>query len=325
MKKVLLSEKLDETGPNLLKKHGYKVEIASGTDVENMKKSIKDAFAVVMRSSKLPAEVIDSANKLKIIARNGTGINNIDVSEATKKKILVAKVDGANSNGVAEYVISMMLLLSRNFLKDSQLLESNHLKLKEIGSLPNFTTINQLNGNELKSKTLGIIGVGHVGSIVARLARAFGMNVLGYDPYLKQEIDVNLVHNINDMLDQVDFLSINAPFTNETKNMITLDQLKRMKKSSIIINSARGGIINEIDLATALNRGLIRAAAVDSFNPEPPLPDNPLFSAKNIILTSHMAGTSIEANKLMSRKVAEAIIDFDNGKLPEFTVNPEVF
>lgn len=324
MKKVILSEALDQTGPNLLREHGYKVEIAKGTDVESMKESLKDAHAVIMRSSLLPAEVIDAAPKLRIIARNGTGINNIDVEEATKKHILLAKVDGANSNGVAEYVISMMLLLSRNFLTDDKLVKANKDTLQKTGSMPNFTTLHNLNGHELKGKTLGIIGVGHIGSIVARLARALGMNVLAYDPYLPQEIDVKLVHKLDTMLPKLDFLSINAPFTKETKNMISSKQIKELKKSTILINSARGGIVNEYDLAAALNKGLIKAAAIDSYNPEPPASDNPLFSAKNVIMTSHMAGTSIEANKTMSKKCAEAIIDYDHGKLPEFTVNPQV-
>ncbi|MBA1394176.1 4-phosphoerythronate dehydrogenase, partial [Lactobacillus sp. XV13L] len=131
--------------------------------------------------------------------------------------------------------------------------------------------------------------------------------------------------NLNDIYPLADFLSINMPLTSETKNMITKKELDTMKKTVYIINSARGGIINEADLAAALNEETIAGAAIDSFNPEPPSPDNPLFSSKNTIITSHVAGTTLEANQALGVGAAQAIIDFSNGKMPQFPVNPDVF
>lgn len=326
MKKVLLSEKIDDAGINLLKKNGFEVKISAGTDVETMKKEIADAYAVIMRSSELPAEVINAGKKLKIISRNGTGINNVDVDAATKKGILVAKVNGANANAVAEYVMTVMLDLSRNILNDNNLFKAKKDELKEDGSLPNFSTKYNLNGHELKGKTLAILGLGHIGRVLAHYAETFGMKVIGYDPYLKQsQVKWPLYKELNDVYPKADFLSVNMPLTSETKNMITMKQLKMMKSNAIIINSARGGIVNENDLAEALNNGVIAGAAVDSFNPEPPASNNPLFTAKNIILTTHMAGTTLEANAALGKGAAQAIIDFSNGKMPEFPVNPDVF
>lgn len=323
MKKVLLSEKIDDKGIQLLKDNGFDVHVSAGTDVETMKKEIKDAYAVIMRSSQLPAEVIDAGEQLKIISRNGTGINNVDVNEATKKNILVAKVNGANAFAVAEYVMTTMLLLSRKILTSNKLIHEKKDELAAIGSLPGFSTQFSLNGNELRGKTLAILGLGKIGQELVKLAQAFGMNVVGYDPYLKDS-PVKLYEKLEDIYPVADFLSINMPLTDETKNMIAEKQLQSMKKTAFIINSARGGIINEHDLAAALNNDVIAGAAIDSFNPEPPAPDNPLFTSKNTILTSHMAGTTIEANQALGLGAAQAIIDFSNGKVPEFPVNQEI-
>lgn len=322
MKKVLLSEKIDDKGIKLLEDNGFDVHVSAGTDIETMKKEIKDAYAVIMRSSELPAEVIDAGEQLKIISRNGTGINNVDVDEATRRNVLVAKVNGANAFAVAEYVMTTMLMLSRKVLDSNRLIHEKKDQLAEIGSLPGFSTQFSLNGNELRGKTLAILGLGKIGQELVKLAQAFGMNVVGYDPYLKNS-PIKLYKNLTDIYPVADFLSINMPLTSETKNMITANEMTKMKNSAFIINSARGGIINEKDLANALNSGTIAGAAIDSFNPEPPAPDNPLFTSKNTILTSHMAGTTVEANQALGLGAAQAIIDFQNGKTPEFPVNQE--
>ncbi|WP_125771075.1 hydroxyacid dehydrogenase [Companilactobacillus furfuricola] len=323
MKKVLISEKIDDKGIQLLKDNGFEVRISAGTDVETMKKEIADAYAVIMRSSELPAEVIDAGKELKIISRNGTGINNVDVNEATKKNILVAKVNGANAFAVAEYVITTMLMLSRNLMTSDKLMHDKKADLAEIGSLPGFSTQFSLNGHELRGKTLAILGLGKIGQELVKLAEAFGMNVVGYDPYIK-ELPVKLYDKLEDIYPVADFLSINMPLTPETKNMIGKEQLASMKKSAFIINSARGGIINEVELANALNNDQLGGAAIDSFNPEPPAPDNPLFTSKNTIITSHLAGTTIEANQALGLGAAQAIIDFSNDKTPQFPVNAQI-
>lgn len=323
MKKVLLSEKIDDAGIDLLKQNGFDVTVAPDTDVDSMKAAIADAYAVIMRSSQLPAEVIAAGKQLKIISRNGTGINNVDVDAATKQHVLVAKVNGANAFSVAEYVMTTMLMLSRRIAETDQTLRDHKTELAGV-SLPGFATANNLNGHELRGKTLAILGLGKIGQVLVKLAQAFGMNVIGYDPYLK-DAPVKLYDSLTDIYPIADFLSINMPLTPETKNMITSKELGLMKSSAYIINSARGGIINEADLAAALNADQLAGAAIDSFNPEPPAADNPLFTSKHTIVTSHIAGTTQEANAALGTGAAQAIIDFSNGQMPEFPVNPTVF
>lgn len=323
MKKVLLSEKIDDAGINLLKENGFEVKVSAGTDVETMKKEIADAYAVIMRSSELPAEVIDAGKQLKIISRNGTGINNVDVNAATKDDVLVAKVNGANAFSVAEYAITTMLMLSQKIMEDDHLLREKKNELAADGSLPNFSRKYGIVGHQLKGKTLAIIGLGKIGQELMKMSQAFGMNVVGYDPWVKDS-PVKMYDDVNDLFPIADFVSVHVPLTPDTKDMISKKQMSVMKDSAIIINSARGGIVNEKDLAEALNNGEIAGAALDSFNPEPPSPDNPLFNAKHLIMTSHIAGTTKEANEALGRGAAQAIIDFSNGKMPQFPVNPDV-
>lgn len=323
MKKVLLSEKIADAGIDLLKKNGFEVRVSPSTDEATMKEEIADAYAVIMRSSELPAEVIAAGKQLKIISRNGTGINNVDVDAATANHVLVAKVNGANAFSVAEYVMTTILMLSRNIMNDDQMLHAKKAELSNL-SLPGFSTKYQLNGHEIRNKTLAILGLGHIGQVLAKLAQAFGMQVIGYDPYLKSS-PVKLYDDLQTLLPLADFVSINMPLTAETQNLIAQKELALMKKTAYLINSARGGIVNETDLAAALNSGNLAGAAIDSFNPEPPAPDNPLFSSKNTIITSHIAGTTIEANDALGTGAAQAIIDFDQGKMPQFPVNHDVF
>ncbi|MCF6159781.1 MAG: hydroxyacid dehydrogenase [Furfurilactobacillus sp.] len=323
MKKVLLSEKIDDVGIKLLQDNEFTVTVSPSTDAETMKKEIRDAYAVIMRSSALTKDIIDAGKELKIISRNGTGINNVDVNAATANHVLVAKVNGANAYAVAEYVISTMLLLSRRLLTSDHLLHEKKNELKGL-SLPGFSTEYGLNGHEIKGKTLAILGLGHIGQVLAKLAQAFGMNVIGYDPYLKTA-PVPLLGSLTEIYKQADFISVNMPLTSETRDMISAKEMALMKPTTCIINSARGGIINEQDLATALNNDKLGGAAIDSFSPEPPQPDNPLFSSKHTLLTTHLAGTTLEANQALGIGAAQAIIDFSNGKMPQFPVNPEVF
>lgn len=324
MKKVLMSEKIDDAGIELLEKNGFTVTTSPATDKKTMKKEIQDAYAVIMRSSELPAEVIEAGKQLKIISRNGTGINNVDVKSATANHVLVAKVNGANAFSVAEYALTSMLMLSRKIVEDDTLVRQQKTQLASYGSMPNFSSQMGINGNELRGKTLAILGVGKIGRQLATFAKAFEMNVIGYDPYVKDD-PVKMYDNLNDIYPIADFISIHMPLTPETAGMIGTKELKMMKPNAILINSARGGIIDEAALAEALNHDVIGGAALDSFKPEPPEPDNPLFSAKHVILTSHIAGTTAEANQALGVGAAQAIIDFSNGKMPQFPVNPEVF
>ncbi|MCH3921661.1 hydroxyacid dehydrogenase [Limosilactobacillus sp.] len=323
MKKVLVSEQIDVAGIELLKKHHYSVKIADGTDTPTLEKEIKDADALIIRSTELPAEVINAADHLKIIARHGVGVNNIDIQTATHNRILVTRVIGANTFAVAEYVLMMILMLSRGVERAQRTFREQRSQLKNFNSLTGFTNYFNLNRHEVRGKTLAILGLGHIGKVIAQLTQPLGMKVVAYDPYAKQQT-IPIIPRLADALSQADFVSINMPLTPETQNLITLDELKKMKSSAYIINSARGGIINENDLATALRQEVIAGAAIDSYSVEPPLDNNLLFDVPNIILTPHFAGTTLESSRAQAVGAAQSIIDYFDGKLPNGAVNPDV-
>lgn len=322
MVKVLLSEKINEQAYQLLVDKGYEVKVSSSTDIEVMKEEIKDADALILRSSPLPDSVIREAKNLKIISRHGTGINNIDLESATKHKVLVAKVNGANSYSVAEYHMTQMLALSRKIYKSDQYFKSGKMSSQD-QSLIGLANKFDLNGSEIRNKKLAILGYGAIGRILARLAKAFEMEVKAYDPFVK-EADVEVVTDKDELLAWSDFVSICMPLTPQTENFLSSREFALMKDTAIVINAGRGGIVNEEDLAKALEDSSIAGAALDVFTEEPPSADNPILKAPNIILTSHIAGTTFEASKALSFGSVQNIIDYFEGKIPESAVNKEV-
>ncbi|CAM3155585.1 hydroxyacid dehydrogenase [Lactiplantibacillus plajomi] len=320
MKKVLISEKIDQTASDMLTKAGFDVQVASGVDEATLTKEIQGAYALILRSSKLPNAVIDQADQLKIISRTGTGVDNVDIDDATKHQVLVARVNGANAYSVAEYVITQILTLSRRILKSNAAFQAGKITNEQGASLPGLAVKNDLNGHEVRGKRLAILGLGRIGRVIKGLAQALGMDVVAYDPYVKKA-DIPMLTDLDELYRTSDFISVNMPLTPETKNMISKAQLAEMKSTAFVINAGRGGIVNEHDLADALNSGEIAGAALDVFATEPPEADNPMFTAKNAILTAHIGGTTVEAMRAVAQGAAQAVIDYANGKQPEFTVN----
>ncbi|MFB9769240.1 hydroxyacid dehydrogenase [Lactiplantibacillus modestisalitolerans] len=320
MKKVLISEKIDQTASDMLTKAGFDVQVASGVDEATLTKEIQGAYALILRSSKLPNAVIDQADQLKIISRTGTGVDNVDIDDATKHQVLVARVNGANAYSVAEYVITQILTLSRRILKSNAAFQAGKITNEQGASLPGLAVKNDLNGHEVRGKRLAILGLGRIGRVIKGLAQALGMDVVAYDPYVKKA-DIPMMTDLDELYRTSDFISVNMPLTPETKNMISKTQLAEMKSTAFVINAGRGGIVNERDLAAALNAGEIAGAALDVFATEPPKADNPMFTAKNAILTAHIGGTTVEAMRAVAKGAAQAVIDYANGKEPEFTVN----
>src|SRR5699024_12131932 len=205
---------------------GFEVIISPSIDAEGMKSVITDAYGLIMRSTKLSNEVIEAGKELKIISRNGTGVDNVDVNLATKKNVLVAKVDGANAYSVAEYVITAILTLSRRIMKSDQFFKAG--KLSRPGeSLPGLADKLDLNGHEIRNKVLGIIGLGKIGTIVAKLATSLGMKVIAFDPYVKHS-NITLIDSKESILKEADFISLNLPYTEKTKNFIGKKELEAM-------------------------------------------------------------------------------------------------
>ncbi|MBW1962652.1 MAG: hydroxyacid dehydrogenase [Deltaproteobacteria bacterium] len=321
-KKVIVVEHIDESGIKLLENSNL-VDILyfDGNALEDdVSKALEDASAIMVRSAPVTRGMMNNAQKLEIISKHGVGYDNIDVAAATELNIPVTITPEANSDSVAELAISMMLALARNLLRADADLKTGQFKKRE-----DYT------GVELGEKTLGIIGLGRIGSRVARrMSLGFKMRVLAYDPFISVEyaaqFNAELLEELDALLTASDVVTIHAPLTELTKNMIAEKQFRKMKQDAFIINTARGGIVNEADLFRALTENWIRGAGLDVFVKEPPHPkDNPLLGLQNVIVTPHLGSGAKESLMRMATHAAEEIIRVLSGKQPKHPVNPEIY
>jgi D-3-phosphoglycerate dehydrogenase / 2-oxoglutarate reductase len=320
-KKVIVSERIDESGIALLKQSD-KVELIYFEDPapDDVYNSVfKEACAVMVRSKKISREMIKDAANLEIIAKHGVGVDKIDVDAATDAGIPVTITPEANSDSVADLAMTMMLALSRNLFKADADLKGGR-----------FTRREHYTGSELGGKTVGIIGLGRIGGRVARrCALGFGMTILAYDPFISTDhaarFDAKRVADLESLLKESDYITIHTPLTDLTRDMIGEKQLRMMKPDAFIINTARGGIINEKDLYRVLSEKGIRGAGLDVFVKEPPLPDeNVLLSLDNIIVSSHLGSVARESTIKMATQAAEEILRVMEGKKPKHPINLNV-
>ncbi|MEM0006719.1 MAG: hydroxyacid dehydrogenase [Candidatus Bathyarchaeia archaeon] len=285
---------------------------------DRLVREIKDVDALIITSQQhVTKKVIEAANKLKVIVKYGSkpGIDNVDLDAATRKGILVCYTPYANSDSVAEHTIALILaLMKKLYITCSQLRQG---KWRDKSLL----------GNELLGKTVGIIGLGSVGRKVAEKISGFKVKLLAYDPYVEEEaakkIDVKLV-DLDTLLKESDVVTIHATLTEETKHLIGERELRSMKKTAFIVNTARGAIIDEKALIKALKEGWIAGAALDVFEEEPPSPDNPLLKMENVIVTPHFASCTYEAYQREALLAAEEVLRVLKGENPKFIANPEV-
>ncbi|MBT9151360.1 MAG: Hydroxypyruvate reductase [candidate division WS2 bacterium] len=288
--------------------------MGSGISVDIIKKEVEDCDAILARTALFPAEVIRAGRKLKVIARHGVGVDNIDVDTATKLGIYVTNSPLSNANSVAEHVIGLMIALARNMIRcDREFREGN------------FEIRDQLDGVDLEGKILGLIGIGRIGSRVAQKA-AFGleMKVIGYDPYVTQNSvipEIELVGDREYVFKTADFISLHVTSTRQTKGSVGKREFELMKPAAYLINTARGDIINEAELIEALKERNIAGAALDVFEQEPPVKNNPLFGFNNVILTPHNAALTKEARIRMAMHAAIGIDEVLSGKSPTWSVN----
>ena len=301
--KVLISDSMSDRCVEIFKSApGLQVDVNTKLKPEELKKVIKDYHALVVRSAtKVTAEIIEAADNLKVIGRAGTGVDNIDTRAATKKGIVVMNTPGGNTITTAEHAVSMLMALARKIPQATASMRKGEWEKKKF------------EGTEVTSKTLGILGVGNIGSVVADRAQGLKMNVIAYDPYLSQEaanrMGVELV-SLDELYKKSDFISIHVPLTNETKNLVNKDAFAKMKKGVKIINCARGGIVNEKDLCDAIKAGIVSSAALDVFEKEPTPPDNPLLQMEEVILTPHLGASTVEAQENVAIAIAEQIVDY---------------
>lgn len=306
MTRILVADKVDENELKRLEREGFEVDRRFDIQYEELKNVIKEYDAIIVRSrTKVTKEIIDAAPKLKLIARPGVGLDNIDVEYAKKKGIEVVNSPEAPTRSVAELVIALIFSLYRKIPIADRKMKNGIWAKKE------------LVGHELKGKTIGIIGCGRIGREVGRLAHALGLNVIGYDIYeipekVIKELDMKVVSNLKDLLKESDIVTLHVPLTNNTKGMIGKEELQLMKRTAIIINTSRGGIVKESDLLEALKNGTIAGAGLDVYSEEPPKSDllKELISLDNVVATPHIGATTEEAIKANTRIVVDKIISF---------------
>ena len=305
--KVLISDPVSTTGIDLLKKAGLSVDYLPKWTEDELKLHVSDASGWVVRSgTKVTEGLLNLAENLQIIGRAGVGVDNIDISAATRKGVVVINTPEVNTISAAEHTIGMMLALARN-------IPQGHA-----GLINGEWNRHALVGIELKGKTLGIVGIGKIGREVIQRCKSFQMNIIGYDPYCAQDMfkkeEVNLV-DLDTLTRESDFISLHLPINDKTRNLFDLRRLKMMKTTAAIINVARGGIVNEIDLVTALNEDIIGSAALDVYSTEPLTSNHPLTKTKHVILTPHLGASTKEAKEGVSIAVCESIRDYLTHKI----------
>lgn len=312
--KVLIADEINEKGIDELKEVA---EVVVQTDITSgeLVKSIEDFDAIVVRSrTKVTREVIDAARKLKIVARAGVGVDNVDVQAATERGIMVINAPESTSITVAEHTMGVILSLTRKIsIADKSVKDGKWEKSKFMGM-------------ELAGKTLGIVGMGRIGSQVASRCKAFAMDIIVNDPYITEDTASRLGAKVVDretLFRNADVITIHVPLTPETKHSISKDEFALMKKNAFIVNCARGGIINEDDLYDALVEGKIAGAGLDVFETEPP-EGNPLLSLDNLVATPHIGASTREAQRDAAIIVAKEIRKVFNGGSPRNVINMPV-
>lgn len=310
--KVLAADGISPKGIELLQKE-FDVDVRDKLPAEELLEIIPEYDALMVRSaSKVTAEVIARAKNLKIIGRAGVGVDNIDIPAATARGILVINSPGGNTIAATEHTMAMMLAMSRNIPIANETMQKGEWNRKKYV------------GVELRGKTLGVIGMGRIGSGVAKRAMAFEMNVIAYDPYINEERAKALgvtVGTFEDVITKSDFITVHMPLTLDTKGMIGMEQMKRMKKGVRLVNCARGGIIDENDLAEAVRSGIVAGAAIDVYTSEPVTKDHPLVGVPGIVLTPHLGASTVEAQIGVSLDVSRGIIAALHGKPVATAVN----
>jgi D-3-phosphoglycerate dehydrogenase len=300
--KILISDNLAEPGiQKLMGVPEFQVDVKTKLAHEELCRIVKDYEALVIRSAtKVTAEVIDAADNLKVIARAGIGLDNVDIEAASRRGIVVMNTPEGNVITTAEHVIAMMLALSRNIPQASGSLKSGKWEKSSFS------------GKEVFNKVLGIIGIGKIGRIVADRARGLKMNVMAYDPYISPEVVEKLGVkgvSLDELFARSDYITVHTPMTKETRNLLNADAFKKMKRGVFVINCARGGIVNEEDLYDAIQAEIVAGAALDVFTQEPPK-DNPLLSLDQVVATPHLGASTEEAQENVAIAVAEQVTEY---------------
>ncbi|MEK6643284.1 MAG: phosphoglycerate dehydrogenase [Planctomycetota bacterium] len=303
MLNILVADTIAEEGLALLRNTpNLTFDVKTGLKPADLAPLVGGYDGLLIRSSvQITADVLAHPGKLRVIARAGVGVDNVDVPAATAAGVLVMNTPDANTISTAEHAITLLLSLMR------------HVPDAHASTKAGAWERKSFMGRQLHGRTLGIVGLGRIGAAVAERALAFQMNVLAYDPFLRGDTAmdgrVRVAQSLDDLLPRIDCLTLHAVMTEESRNLIGAAQLAKMKKTAVVVNCARGGLIDEAALAEALNRGVIAGAAIDVFPTEPPI-GSPLLSAKNIVLTPHLGASTEEAQLAVSTDAAQSMLDY---------------
>ena len=302
MPKILLSDKLNEKIIEILENAGFEVKVGWDIPKEELPQIIGEYDAIIVRSAtKVRGELLEKAVNLKVIGRAGVGLDNIDLEVTMARGIKVLNTPAATTNSVAELALTMILASTRDVVKGTCQIKADPSSFK--------TMKKELFSREIDGKTLGLIGTGRIGTALAVKCKALGLNAIGYDAYVPENPVIDMKTSMEEVLKEADYISLHLPLTKETKNMIGKEQLSLMKKGSVIVNCARGGIVDEAAAHEALESGQLGYYCTDVFEKEPPEPDNPLLHHDNVIISPHIGAQTKEGNYRASVQAAERVIE----------------
>lgn len=312
--RILITDGLESDAISTLRRI-HEVDVQE-LDPKGLLAAIPGYHALIVRSRTIVSKaVLSRAASLKVVGRAGVGVDNIDVAEATARKVAVVNAPTASTISVAELAVGHMISLLRHLPEADRSVKQGKWEKKKF------------EGRELFGKTLGLVGSGRIGAEVAKRAQAFGMSVIAYDPYLSpptaESLGIRLV-NKDAVFGEADVVSVHAALTPETKGMIAAAEFAQMKRSAILVNCARGEIIQEPALVDALRSGRLAGAALDVFETEPPI-GSPLLTAPNAVFTPHLGASTHEAQARAGSIIADQVLKFLDGRRPEFLVNPDVY
>ncbi|MFQ5400458.1 MAG: hydroxyacid dehydrogenase [Anaerolineae bacterium] len=307
MFRILISDKLGTAGlEKLAQAPDAEYDLKTGLSKDELLATIPAYDALIVRSgTRVDADVLAAGTKLKVVGRAGIGVDNIDVEAATRHGVIVMNTPGANSIATAEQAMTLMLAVSRHTAQAYASLKAGEWKRS------------QFVGTELYGKVLGVIGFGRIGRLVAQRAQAFGMKVVAYDPFVSEETGRELGVTMLDLaglLSRSDYITLHTAYLPETDKMINANSIAQMKDGVILVNAARGKLVDEYALADALKRGKVKAAAVDVYSSEPPGADHPLIGLPNVLHTPHLGASTVEAQRNVATQIVEQVLDVLRGR-----------
>ena len=313
-KKVIVAQK---AAPELLDQLLEEAEVIQLTegDMDTLREHLPSAEAIILGTwLKFNQELVDLSPMLRVISRTGVGVDNVDIEAASQRGILVLNTPKANAISVAEHAVTLICSLSKHILTLDHAVRNQNFKIRR-QNLP----------VDIDGKILGLVGLGNIGRIVAEKCRlAFNMEIVAYDPYVTSPPDyIKMVSSLDDLYRTSDFISIHLPLTDATRHMIDENALGKMKSSAYLINTSRGGIIDENALCRALEEGLLAGAGLDVFENEPPAENSPLLTCEKIILTPHSAALTKECTLRVAQCAFKGVIDYLRGESPEFIFNKD--